>query len=99
MHICVSDLTIIGSDNGLLPCRRQAIMWTNNRTLLIWPLGTNFNKILLQIRKFWSKKIHLKLSSAKWRPFYLALNVFINKQAKVIIEFQIMEGKLLVKQA
>ena len=29
MHICVSNLTIIGSDNGLLPGQRQAIIWTN----------------------------------------------------------------------
>ena len=28
-HICVSKLTIIGSDNGLSPDRRQAIIWTN----------------------------------------------------------------------
>ena len=29
MHLCVSKLTMIGSDNGLLPGRRQAIIWTN----------------------------------------------------------------------
>ena len=28
-HVCVSKLTIVGSDNGLLPGRRQAIIWTN----------------------------------------------------------------------
>ena len=39
-HICVSTLTVIGSDNGLLPGRRQAIIWTNARILLIKPLGT-----------------------------------------------------------
>ena len=27
-HICVSELTIIGSYNGLSPDRRQAIIWT-----------------------------------------------------------------------
>ena len=26
---CVGILTIIGSDNGLSPGRRQAIIWTN----------------------------------------------------------------------
>ena len=40
-HICVSKLTIIGSDNGLAPWRRQAIIWTNAGILLIGPLGTN----------------------------------------------------------
>ena len=29
MHICIEDLTIIGSDNGLSSPRRQAINWTN----------------------------------------------------------------------
>ena len=28
-HISIGNLTIIGSDNGLLPGWRQAIMWTN----------------------------------------------------------------------
>ena len=28
-HICVSNLTIIGSDNGLSPGRRQAIIGTS----------------------------------------------------------------------
>ena len=28
-HICVGDLTIIGSDNGLSPGRHQAIIWTS----------------------------------------------------------------------
>ena len=38
-HICVGKLTIIGSDNGLSPCRRQAVIWTNAGILLIRPLG------------------------------------------------------------
>ena len=44
-HMCVSELTIIGSDNGLSPGRRQAIIWTNARILLIEPSGTNFSEI------------------------------------------------------
>ena len=44
-HICVGKLTIIGSDNGLSPERRQAIIWTNAGILLIGPLGTNFSEI------------------------------------------------------
>ena len=43
-HICVGNLTIIGSDNGLSPGRRQAIILTNAGILLIGPLGTNFNE-------------------------------------------------------
>ena len=74
-HICVSKLTIIGSDNGLSPGRRQAIIWTNAGKLLIRPLGTNFNEMLIEIHSFSLMKMRLKVSSAKWRPFCLGLNV------------------------
>ena len=59
-HICVSKLTIIGSDNGLSPDRHQAIIWTNDGILLIGPLGTNFSEILIEIHAFSFKKMHLK---------------------------------------
>ena len=74
-HICINKLTIIGSDNGLSPDRRQAIIWTNAGILLIGPLGTNFSEIFIGIHKFSFKKMHLKMSSGKWRPFCLGLNV------------------------
>ena len=74
-HICVSKLTIIGSDNGLSPGRRQAFIWTNAAILLIRPLGTNLNEILIEITTFPFMKMRLKESSAKWRPFCLDLNV------------------------
>ena len=74
-RICVSNLTIIGSDNGLSPDRRQAITWTNAGILLIGPIGTNFREILIKIHTFSSKKIHLKTLSAKQRPFCLGLKV------------------------
>ena len=73
-HICVSKLTIIGSDNGLLPGRHQAIIWSNAGILLIKPLGTNFNEMRIEILTFSFKKLHLKMSG-KWRPFCLGLNV------------------------
>ena len=68
-------LTIIGSDNGLSPDRRQAIIWTNVEILLIGPLGTNFSEILIKILTFSFKKMRLKVSSVKRRPFCLGLNV------------------------
>ena len=74
-HICVSKLTNIGSDNGLSPTRRQAIIWTNAGILLIRPSRTNFSEILIKIDVFSFKKMHLKMSSAKCRPFCLGLNV------------------------
>ena len=75
MYICVSKLTIIGSDNGLSPGWRQAIIWTNAGILLIGPLGINFSEILITILTFSFKKMHLKLLSAKWQPFCLGFNV------------------------
>ena len=74
-HICVGTLTIIGSDNGLSPSRRQAIIWTNAGLLSIGPLGKNFNQISIKFLSFSFKKLRLKVSSAKWRPFCLGLNV------------------------
>ena len=74
-HICVGNLTIIGSDNGLSPGRLQAIIWTNAGILLIGPLGTNFSEILFGIHTFSSRKMHMKMSSVKCRPFCLGLNV------------------------
>ena len=76
-HICVGNLAIIGSDNGLSPERRQAIIWTNAGILLIGPLGTNFSEILIEIQTFSLKKIRLKMSSAKYCSFCLGLNVLI----------------------
>ena len=72
-HISLSKLTIIGSDNVLSPGRHQAIIRTNAGILLIGPLGTNFSEML--IKTFSLKKTRLKVSSAKWQPFYLGLNV------------------------
>ena len=74
-HICVSNLTIIGSDNGLSPDRPQTIIWTNAGILLIVHLGTNFSEILIEIRIFSFTQMSLKVSSTKWRWFCLGLNV------------------------
>ena len=46
-HICVSELSSIGSGYGLSPVRRQAITWTNAELLSIGPLGqTKYNTFL-----------------------------------------------------
>ena len=81
-HLCGainSKLTIIGSDNGLSPDRRQAIIWTNTGILSIRPLGTKLSEMLIAIHYFPFKKMRLKISSAKWRPVCLGLNVLISR--------------------
>ena len=77
MHICADKLTIIGSDNGLLPGRRRGITWTSAVILLIGRLGTNFSEMLIGIQTFSFKKMRWKISSGKWQPFCLGLDVLI----------------------
>ena len=79
-HIGVSKLTIIGSDSGLAPGRCQAIIWTNDGILLIGPLETNFNEMFIDIHTFAIKKMHLQMSSIKWRALCLGLNKLIKVQ-------------------
>ena len=76
-YICISILTILGSDNGLSPGWHWAIIWTNTGILLIGPLGTNFSEILIKIYTF-SWKIAAILSQSqcvnhddviKWKHF------------------------------
>ena len=73
--ICVGKLIITGSDNGLSPDRRQAIIWTNAGLLSIGPLRTYFSENLVKKTTIFIEKMHVKMSSAKWRPSCLGLNV------------------------
>ena len=82
-HICVGNLTIIGSDNGLSPGRRQAIIWTNAGILLIGPVGTKCSEISIAI-SFSFQKMPLKVSSTKLRPFCLGLNALRRGRGPVI---------------
>ena len=59
-HICLGNLTIIGSDKGLSPGRPEAINWTNDGLLLIRPLVTNFSEILIFFLHFHSRKCILR---------------------------------------
>ena len=71
MHICISKVTTIGSDNGLSPGRGQAVIWTNAGILLIGPLGTTFSEILIEFHTFSFRKMHLNM----WWPFCPGMNV------------------------
>ena len=71
-QICVSNLTIVGSDNGT----EQAITWTNAGILLIGPLGANVSEIFNQNSYILiQENVHLKMLSVKQQPFCLGLNV------------------------
>ena len=99
-HICVSKLTIIGADNGLSPDRRLAIIWTNTGILLIGTLGTNFPEILSKNYTFSFKKMHLKMSSEKWRQFHIGLNVLnILPPCKFYHYYPTMYRLLLIDQS
>ena len=75
-YICISKLTIIGSDKGLSPGRHQAIIWTNDGILSIWPWGANFSEMLTKIQTSSFNKMHLKMSVI-YQPFCLSLNTLI----------------------
>ena len=73
-HICVIQIIIIGSDNGLSLGRHQTIIRTNAGILLIGPLGTNFSENSIEISAFSFKNMHFKMSFAKWCLFRLGLD-------------------------
>ena len=64
IHICVANVTIIGSDIGWSP-----------GALLIETLGTIFSELSIGNHTFSFGKMHIKMSSAKWRSFCLGFNV------------------------
>ena len=49
MHICVSKLTIICAETGLSPDQCQAVIWTIDGILLIWPLWENLSEKFIEI--------------------------------------------------
>ena len=56
-HVSVNKAITV-SDNGLVPNRRQAIIWTNAGLLLIKSLNTNLN--FIQTTMILYKKMHFK---------------------------------------
>ena len=101
-HICVSKLTFIGSDNGLSPGRRQAVIWTNDGILLTGPLGTKFSEILIEIYTFSFKKMHVKMSSRRWQPFCLGLNMLTHIHIELTATYytprttKLLEGRIFI---
>ena len=70
-HLCRIDAVnrgSIGSGNGLLSVRLQAITWTNADFLSIGTLGANVTEFQIGIRDFSFMRMHLKILSVKWHP-------------------------------
>ena len=70
-HKCISKLTSIGSDNGLLPGRCQAIIWFNAGILLIGPFKTNFSEIFMEIQTS-------SLRKWIWKCFWKMVSIFVS---------------------
>ena len=60
-----------------MACRLVDTKPLSEPILSIWPLWINFSEILIRIQAFSIKKMLLKMSSAKWRPSCLGLNVLM----------------------
>ena len=88
-HKCVSNTTIIGSDNGSSHDRRQAMICANAGIVFIESLRTSFSEILVEIHTISFKKIRWKRSSAKWRTCCLCLNVLTSMYIPLICVCQI----------
>ena len=72
-HICVGKINIIGSDNGLSPRRRQAIIQSQCWNIVNWTLGNkpqwNFNRnsnIFIQENEF--ESVVWKMAAILSRP-------------------------------
>ena len=73
MHISISNITIIGSDNCLSPGWHQCWIIVNSNHI------TNFSETISEIHRFSFEKIHSKISSVKGRPVCLSFNVLTFK--------------------
>ena len=61
-HICVGNITIIGSENGLSP------IWTSARVLLVGPSGTNYIEIIMEIHSrkcMWECRLQMTAISSR----------------------------------
>ena len=60
---------IFSPGNGLSSGLRPTITWTSAGLSSFKPFGTNFSEIQITIQNYSFIKLHLKITSAKWRPF------------------------------
>ena len=68
--ICFSKLCFICPDNGSSPIRHKPLSGSSLiGSSLIRPIGTHFSEFRIKMKQYSFKKMSLKRSSAKWRPF------------------------------
>ena len=89
-------MAIIDPHNGMSPDRRPAIIWTNAKILLIGPLETNSREIVIEIQTLSFKKMRLKISFAKWQPFWVEHQVVLPKIFRYVNAWELMKGCRLV---
>ena len=68
-HICVRELGQYWFRWWLVAYSASSHYWNQCWVIVNWTLSTNFNEIWIEIQHFSFMKMHLKISSAKWRPF------------------------------
>ena len=79
-HICVSKLCHHLSRRWLVACSAPSHHLGQSWLIVNWILCINFSEILIERQTFSLKKTYLKISSAKWRPSCLGLNVLTLRQ-------------------
>ena len=77
LDLCSGNHVVYRQTDGRTDGRTRWIQYTPPPTglLSIRPQGEYFNEILIKIKTFSFKKIHLKVLSAKSRPFCLGFDV------------------------
>ena len=95
-HICVSDLTNIGSDNDLSPGRRQAIIRTNAGILLIHRNG----KVVRVTALVFTGDVEACLQRLQWipelspwRPFRFSVRPLGTNFSEILFEILILSFK------
>ena len=63
---------------------RYLISWTNVGLLLMGPFGAIVSEICIPMHQFSFLKMYSNMSSAKWSPSCLSLNVLKKKLARII---------------
>ena len=81
-HMCIGNITRITSDNVLPPGRQPSHYLNQCWNVVNWTLRNELKWILIEIQTFSFKIMHMKMSSAKWRPFYLGLNALTHSMCK-----------------